>query len=108
MKRWIHASSDLDKKYKGIWFGASKNPITVQELLDKIIAKDGRGFTVMRKTKYSGDNLLSDGSVEVYLMDEERRGKLKLSVESIQYLIDNLPDSNWIKEKLIEYSEDKS
>lgn len=103
MKRYIHSTFDLSKKYRGIWFGASNNPITIQELIDKIVDNDGRGFTVTRKTKYTSDNLLSDGYIEIYLMDEERRGKLKLTQDMSNYLIDNLREDNWIREKLIEW-----
>lgn len=103
MKRLIHSSSSILKKYRGIWFGANKNPITVKELLDRIVNLDGRGFTLARKTRHNSDNLLENGQVEIYLMDEERRGSLKLTDEAIDYLISNLDEHNWIRQRLLQW-----
>ena len=103
MKRWIHAStSSLDsKKYRGIWYGASKNPISVRDLLDKIIASNGRGFSAEARSSYTSDKLLEgEPTKEIYLIDEEKRGRLKLSDEAIDYLISNLSDDNWLKNKI--------
>lgn len=105
MKRYVYSTSELDKLYKGIWFGAKTNPISTKDLLDKVIKYNGSGFTVTRKQKYVGDNLMSDPVTEIYLMDEDCRGKFKLGSESIQYLKDNLPDGSWIRDKLITWTE---
>ena len=106
MKRYIHAASELDKPYKGIWYGAKTNPISTKDLLDKVIKQDGSGFTVVRKQKYVGDNLLSEPVTEIYLMDEDQRGKFKLGQESIQYLKDNFSENNWIRDRLIKWTEE--
>ena len=101
MKRYIRSSIDT-QSYKGIWFGAKNNPISVRELLDKVIDKEGRGFNIKIAKKLASDNLLSsDVITEYYLTDEEGRGKFKLSDEARTYLIDNLPEGSWIKAKLV-------
>ena len=106
MKRYVHAVSELDKPYKGIWYGAKTNPISTKDLLDRVIKQDGRGFTIVRKQKYIGDSLLSEPVTEIYLMDEDQRGKFKLGQESIQYLKDNFSEGNWIRDKLIKWTEE--
>ena len=107
MKRYVHAASQLDKPYKGIWYGAKTNPISVKELLDKVIQCNGRGFTVTYKRHYVGDKLLDAGDTEICLLDEERRGKFRLSPECVGYLKDNLPEGNWIRAKLIVWTEEE-
>ena len=100
MKIWIHASANIDTKlYRGIWYGAKKNPITVKELLDKIIKCSGQGFNIITQSKHTSDNLLDDDVIDIYLIDEERRGRFKLDDESIQYLMHNL-DECWLRDKL--------
>lgn len=85
-----------DTKYRGSWYGASKNPISVKQLLDNIIKQDGRGFAVKTEEKIIGDNLLSDNTEKtVYLITEEGRGKFKLDADSINYLRQNLKSPYW-------------
>ncbi len=101
MKRYIR-SSIATQSYKGIWFGAKNNPITVRDLLDKVAEREGRGFNIRVNTKYVSDNLLDDATVtEYYLTDEEGRGKFKLNEEARNYLIDSLPEDSWLRSKLI-------
>ena len=99
MKRYIRSSS-LDKMYKGIWYGANKVPMTVRELLDKIIERSGRGFNIKTKYSSSSDRLLDDATKIVYLTDEENRGKLTLDPDSIHYLLANLPEDSYLYIKL--------
>lgn len=102
-RRAINASTGLDKTYRGIWYGAKSNPITVRELLDKIANQNnGRGFFIKTKVNYKSDNLLDDGSTEIFLCDEEGRGKLKLDQDCIDYLYDKLGDG-YLKDKLSKF-----
>ena len=108
MKRWIHASSSLDKLYRGIWYGAKSNPMPVRELLDRIVSSSGRGFTISVKKQYDSDNLLDNSAtVQCYLVDEEGRGRFKLSDEAVDYLIENLPQDSWLYDKLVKVREEQ-
>ena len=101
MKRYIRSTIDT-QSYKGIWFGAKSNPITVRDLLDKVAEREGRGFNIKVNKKYVSDNLLDDAIVtEYYLTDEEGRGRFKLNEEARNYLIDSLPEDSWLRSKLI-------
>lgn len=83
----------LNKRYKGIWYGAEKNPMTVKELLDKVIENNGRSFWLQKSYKYKG-NSLSDVKEVAVLRDEEMRGRLRLDDECVLYLLrSDLPRS---------------
>lgn len=90
------------RKYRGIWYGANKNPITEKQLLDKVI-QQGRGFSVTKKYSFSGDTLLDDGTIKYYLTDESGRGRFELSNNSLHYLKAKLNPDNWIYNKVVEY-----
>lgn len=94
-------SIDLDKKlYKGIWYGAKNNPISVKNLLDKVI-KQKYGFTIKKQNKFTSDNLLDDSSETIYyLIDEDGRGKFKLDDTCIDYLLANLPIDSYLRSRL--------
>ena len=93
--------SDLNtQKYRGIWFGAKTNPITVKELLDKVISANGRGFNIKSQNVAKSDNLMSDLEKVYFLTDEEGRGKFKLSQDAVDYLKSNLSSDSWLFKKL--------
>lgn len=96
----INASTTLDKKYRGIWFGGG--PITVREVLDKIAnMNNGQGFYIKKTRKMTSENLLDAPSIEFWLCDEEGRGKLKLDQDCIDYLYDILGDG-YLKDTISE------
>jgi len=101
-RRSINASTSLDKKYRGIWWGAQKNPMTVKELLDKIGKSNGRGFFIKTRMNYKSDNLFDDGVTEVFICDESGRGRFKLDQDCIDYLYDIL-SGGYLKEDLSKF-----
>lgn len=85
--------SALNKRYKGIWYGAEKNPMTVKDLLDKVIKCNGRSFWLQKSLEFKG-NSLSDVKEVALLRDEEMRGRLRLDDECLLYLLkSDLPRS---------------
>ena len=80
----------LNKTYKGIWYGAKEKSMTVKDLLDKIIERNGRSFWLQESY---------DSFKEVaVLRDEEGRGRLKLDDMCLLYLLQSdLPRSFFSK-----------
>lgn len=83
-------------KYRGIWYGADKNPISVKNLLDNVIKQEGRGFGIKVKETVTSDNLLDDNiERQVFLVSEEGRGSFRLNSDSINYLRRYLKSEYW-------------
>ena len=83
----------LNKAYRGIWYGAKEKPMTVKDLLDKVIKNYGRSFWLQTSYEFKG-NSLSDVEEVAVLRDEEMRGKLRLDDECVLYLLQSdLPRS---------------
>lgn len=76
----------LNKTYKGIWYGAEKKPMTVKDLLDKVIKSNGRSFWLQKSYEFKGNSLRDVKEVAV-LRDEEMRGKLRLDDACVLYLL---------------------
>lgn len=80
----------LTKKYRGIWYGAFKKPITAKELLDKIISCEGQGFCIITKAQ------------KLILTDEENRGRFELTQEYIDYLLQSpLKEVDYFRNRLM-------
>lgn len=83
----------LNKRYKGIWYGAENKHMTVKDLLDKVIENNGRTFWLQKYYESTGSRLDDVKEVAV-LRDEESRGRLKLDDACVLYLLQSdLPRS---------------
>lgn len=103
MKRYIKSASELQKKYSGVWFGGRKSPMTIKELLDKIIDTGGRAFYLKTKRKFVSNNLMDEPVTEVILTTEEGVGSLKLGQDALQYLYENLPTTSYLRGQCEQY-----
>lgn len=78
-------------KYRGIWYGAHKRPISVKTLLDNVIKQGGRGFGIRSSRMVLGNCL----KTQLFLVDEENRGRFRLSEDGIAYLRKHLRSDYW-------------
>ena len=87
-------------KYKGVWYGAKTDPITVKDLLDRIIKSNGVGFTIRTKETLASDNLFGDTIKTYSLVDEEGAGRFKLDTDAINYLKALLSKDSYLRNML--------